>query len=115
MKKHALFAAAAFLGVWAAVPPASAAERGEEKRHEWGMTHHHKGTVTAVDASAGMLTVKDQRGREKDFTIGSNVKIETESGKTGVLADIKPGDRVSVSYKGKEHVKEVDILRLHKK
>jgi hypothetical protein len=54
-------------------------------------TEHAHGAVTAVDATANTLTVKDT------FTVTPNTKI-TSKGKTITLADIKVGDMVNVWY-----------------
>jgi hypothetical protein len=54
-------------------------------------TEHAHGAVTAVDATANTLTVKDT------YTVTSNTKI-TSKGKTITLADVKVGDMVNVWY-----------------
>jgi hypothetical protein len=54
-------------------------------------TEHAHGAVTAVDATANTLTVKDT------YTVTPNTKI-TSKGKTITLAEIKVGDTVNVWY-----------------
>ena len=52
---------------------------------------HKVGSVTAVDAQANTITVKDT------YQIGENTKV-TSKGKSITLADIKVGDTVRVLY-----------------
>jgi hypothetical protein len=52
---------------------------------------HAHGAVSAVDATANTLTLKDT------FNVGATTKI-TEKGKTITLAEVKVGDSASVWY-----------------
>jgi hypothetical protein len=52
---------------------------------------HVHGAVTAVDATANTLTIKDT------YNVAATTKI-TEKGKTVTLADVKVGDSASVWY-----------------
>ena len=52
---------------------------------------HVHGAVTAVDATANTLTIKDT------YNVAGTTKI-TEKGKTITLADVKVGDSASVWY-----------------
>ena len=60
------------------------------------------GTVTAVDAAAGTVTVqakggtKDVRKRTVTVTVASNAKIKVND-KVGTLAAVKPGAKITVT------------------
>ena len=56
-----------------------------------------QGTVTAVDAAGGKLSIKTAKGEMKDFTVGADAKIMKGSAK-GALADVMVGDSVMVAY-----------------
>jgi hypothetical protein len=83
------------------------------RAHRWGMTHRFHGTVQAVDASSGRITVRDKKGQTRDFTAGSNAKIM--QGKTKVSVDaLSVGDNVTVKYKGSKNAPQVEKLWIRK-
>ena len=56
------------------------------------------GTVKKVDMITNTVTVETAGGQEVSFTVDPQTKI-TVSGKTGTLADLKEGQRVTVEHK----------------
>ena len=58
-----------------------------------------KAVVTAVDAAAGTLTVRDAGGAEIALAAGAGTRIKA-AGKPATLADLKAGDRVAATYQG---------------
>ncbi len=69
------------------------------------------GTVDAVDAAAGKVTVKDKKGMTMVMPVGADAKI-MKAGKAAALSDIKAGDRVHIIYEGdmgRPVVKELTI------
>jgi hypothetical protein len=105
-----------FAQVYEGRDSAPATKEMKAKKHRWGLPHHKSGTVTAIDAAAGTLTINTRRGKTKTFYLSPGSKIETAEGKNGTLSDIKVGDEVSIRYKGigkdKHHFR---IMRLMKK
>lgn len=73
-------------------------------------THRVEGAVTAVDREARIITFTDHRGRVMDFKIEDGVKLEKDGAASAAFADIQPGDRVALIYKGKERLKRLTIL-----
>ena len=55
------------------------------------------GEISALDATAGTLTVKNKRG-EKELKTDASTKVSTASKQDATLADLKVGDKVSVKY-----------------
>jgi Cu/Ag efflux protein CusF len=60
--------------------------------------HQFTGEVTAIDAKAGTVIVKKAGADSKTFKIGEKTKYSTADKKDAALADIKVGDKVTVSY-----------------
>jgi Cu/Ag efflux protein CusF len=103
--------------MWASVAPlqalaashqAAAPEKKAEKKAEKAekadkaekpaaaASRRHVGTVKAVDAAAGMLTVTEKEG---DAEVSVSDKTSIKKGKESVkLSDLKPGDEVTVVY-----------------
>jgi hypothetical protein len=73
-------------------------------------THRVEGAVTAVDREARKITFTDHRGRVMDFKVEDGVKLEKDGAAAASFADIQPGDRVALVYKGKERLKRLTIL-----
>lgn len=106
MKKYLLAAAtiAAFAGMSFAQAPApaaapAAAPAKTEKhapKHEMKKVETFNGDISAIDAATNMITVKDAKGVEKQFTleaaklaglaVGAKVKVTVKDGKTSVKA-----------------------------
>jgi Cu/Ag efflux protein CusF len=57
------------------------------------------GTVKKVDMITNTVTVETAGGQEASFTVDPQTRI-TVAGKTGTLADLKEGQRVTVEHKG---------------
>ena len=55
-----------------------------------------KGQITAVDATANTLSVKNAKGAVVDLVLDANTKV---TGKAAAVADLKVGDKVTVKYK----------------
>lgn len=122
MKKYILAAVtlAAFTGMSFAQTPAPAAapaaapakvEKPVAKKHEMAKKADVTiGEITAVDAAANMITVKDSKGVEKQFTLeagkiaglgqGAKVKVSVKDGKTSV--------KEMKEHKGKHEAKKHD-------
>jgi len=66
------------------------------------------GTVEAVDAAAGKLSIKDKKGMVKELMVAVDAKIK-RAGKVATLAEVLVGDRVA-SAKG-EVVNGVPTLK----
>ncbi len=58
-----------------------------------------KGTVEAVDAALGRITVKDKKGMSMVMPIAAETRI-MKAGKPAALADITVGETVHVIYEG---------------
>lgn len=57
----------------------------------------YEGMVKAIDPAAHTLTVH-VRALDKDFSIANDCRIVLRDDKAGALADIQPGDHVTVTY-----------------
>ena len=56
-----------------------------------------EGTVTEIDAKKRTMSVL-HRGLEKTFQIAGSCPIDLHDNRSGTLADVKPGNRVTVTY-----------------
>jgi Cu/Ag efflux protein CusF len=56
-----------------------------------------EGTVKAVDPAAHTLTVH-ARGSNKTFQLADDCRVVLRNDKSGTLADVQPGNRVTVTY-----------------
>lgn len=76
----------------------------------YASTHHAKastpaqpsaktavGEITAVDTSGNTLTAK-VKGKSDVFNLGANVAVYNH-GKTALVSDLKPGQKVEITYK----------------
>jgi Cu/Ag efflux protein CusF len=96
-----LWASVAPVQVLAASHQAAAPEKKTEKAEKAekpaaAASRRHVGTVKAVDAAAGMLTVTEKGG---DAEVSVSDKTSIKKGKESVkLSDLKPGDEVTVVY-----------------
>ncbi len=77
---------------------------------------HISGLVTAVDAAANTLTVKDKKG---EITMFTDTETKVVAGKEKkALADVKVGDKVEAKYTeadGKSMAKHITIHAAHTK
>jgi Cu/Ag efflux protein CusF len=80
-----------------AAKKAYAAESGQKVK-----THVVNGTVEAVDAATGKITVKTKKGSE-EIVCGSTCKMEMK-GKSCTMADVAVGDKVTAKCKGTDCV-----------
>lgn len=121
MKKYILAAVtlAAFTGMSFAqnapvAAPAAAPAKMEKpvaKKHEMKKAEVTMGEITAVDAATKMITVKDSKGMEKQFTLesvgtlaqGAKVKVSVKDGKTTV--------KEMKEHKGKHEGKKHDMKK----
>jgi hypothetical protein len=123
MKKYILAAVtlAAFTGMSFAQTPTPAAapaaapakvEKPVAKKHEMKKgAEVTMGEITAVDAAKNMITVKDNKGVEKQFTLesvanlaqGAKVKVSVKDGKTTV--------KEMKDHKGKHEGKKHDMKK----
>ena len=58
--------------------------------------HAVAGEVTAIDATANTLSIKDAKGNAVDFVLDGKTKV---SGKVTKIADVKVGDKSIVKFK----------------
>ena len=71
---------------------------------------HVSGEVTAVDAAAKTLTIKDKNG---DVVLITSEKTKFAEGKT--LADVKVGDKLSAKYSEKDgNIRSRKVIRKKK-
>jgi hypothetical protein len=63
---------------------------------------HYQGTIETVDAKTSQLTMAAGRlgpaSHHKQMQIASDCKILLHNGKAGTVADLHPGDRVTIIY-----------------
>jgi hypothetical protein len=122
MKKYILAAVtlAAFTGMSfaqnapAAAPAAAPAkvEKPVARKHEMKKAEITMGVITAVDAAAKTITVKDNKGAEKQFTLesvgplaqGAKVKVSVKDGRTAV----KEMKEHKGKHEGKKHEKKAE-------
>ncbi len=121
MKKYILAAVtlAAFTGMsFAQNAPAAAPAAAPAKMEKPAKKHEMKkgaevtmGEITAVDAATNMITVKNNKGVEKQFTLesvgtlaqGAKVKVSVKDGKTTV--------KEQKDHKGKHEGKKHDMKK----
>ena len=89
------------LAVALAVALPARAEDNAPKKAATSAKHDFTGAITAVDATAGTLTVK-KKDVSKDFTCGADCKVSTPTNDKAALADLKTGDKVKVVYVEKD-------------
>jgi Cu/Ag efflux protein CusF len=110
----ALLALVVALGATGQALAASHQAAGQEKKAEEKpaapATRRHDGTVKAVDPAAGTLTVTEKEG---DATVSVGEKTPIKKGKDNLkLADLKPGNEVTVVYvkqDGKDVARSVTV------
>jgi len=62
---------------------------------------NERGTIKSVDAAARTVVVTDLKNKtEHTFLWNDHTKF-TERGKTATAADLKPGERVRITYSGR--------------
>jgi Cu/Ag efflux protein CusF len=93
--KKALFAVVAVAVAASFALPAFAEK---EAKSEKSKSLHFVGEVAAVDAAAKTVTIKNQAGDSKTFAADKAKVATAEKKKDADLADLKVGDKVSVSY-----------------
>jgi Cu/Ag efflux protein CusF len=70
------------------------------------------GEVTAVDAAAGKISIKDAKGVVTDWTVPADAKIMCPGKKDAGLAGIAVGSMVTVCYTETGGVKVVKSVKL---
>lgn len=73
---------------------AAPADGGGQGQHQ---ASHAEGTVDAVDAGAGTITINPKSGSPVALTTDSSTRI-TRNGAAATLADVKVGDHAAVEY-----------------
>jgi Cu/Ag efflux protein CusF len=73
------------------------ARAAEEEKTEKSKKKAWKGTIEAIDAAGGTVTVK-KKVKSMTFKIGEDCKYVTKEKKSAELADFKVGDEVNVQY-----------------
>ena len=104
MKKVLFAAVLSVVALTLALPAFAQEVKKEAKKHEL------TGTIKAVDAAKGAITVTNKDGVDKDLTVG-------EKTKGAALADLKVGDKVKVTYTevaGKISVKAIALVPAEK-
>lgn len=110
MKILASLALALLLGGGAAWAREAMPLREKTQKKHMGMIHHENGTVVALNAVSGKLSVRDNYGKVTIFS-AKKAKIAAAEGKSISLSDISIGDEVSIAYKGKE---AIEVMRLRR-
>lgn len=117
MNIPAAMALALLLGsgaAWAREAPAPQKSVGQKFVPHPGASRHDDGIVMAVDAAKGRLSLKDELGRVRKFSV-RRARIDSVEGKVISLADIVVGDQVAVSYNYSIRGKDViEVLRLRR-
>jgi Cu/Ag efflux protein CusF len=70
------------------------------------------GEVTAVDAAAGKISLKDAKGVVADWTVPADAKVVKPGKKGATLADVAVGDTVTVCYEEAAGVKTVKSVKV---
>ena len=70
---------------------------------------HNRYSVVAVDAAAGRLRVRSEAELCTDFACGE-AEVVTDEGRSHALADINPGDIVTLDHKD-VHASEIRVVR----
>lgn len=79
----------------------------KKEKCDKGKTCTIGGEVTAVDAEAGKLSVKDEKGEVTEFTIPAEAKVIKAGKKDATLADVAAGDKVKLICSDKDGTKTV--------
>jgi len=85
----------AFAGVVRAAGDTNAAQTKPVNK---AIVHDATGTITAVDAKAGTLSIKGRKNAGVTFTIAKDCKVSIADKKDPTVADLKVGDKVTVTY-----------------
>lgn len=93
--KKALFAvvAIALATMFAAPTFAEDAKKADKPK-----TRQFTGEITAVDAAAKSVTLKNKDGETKTIVVGDKTKIATADKKAAELSDLKAGDRMQANF-----------------
>jgi membrane protein implicated in regulation of membrane protease activity len=72
---------------------------GAARAQEKTKPKHHEltGEITVIDAKAGTLSVKKADDAKVDLTVGAKCKI-AKGAEKAAIADLKVGDKVTVTY-----------------
>ncbi len=70
------------------------------------------GEVTAIDATAGKLTIKAAKDAVSEWTVPAGVKVQKPGKKNATLADVAVGDTITVMYEEANGVKTVNTIRV---
>jgi Cu/Ag efflux protein CusF len=77
-------------------------------------THEATGKITAVDAKAGTLSIK-RKNAEVTFTIAKDCKVSLPDKADATVADLKVGDKVTVTYTEEAGAKVAQKIGIPKK
>jgi hypothetical protein len=76
-----------------------------EKPHHERKAPHATGEVVSVDAATHVLTLKTQAKmgstKEMSFSLPADAKV-MKDGQTVAVADLKPGEQITVTYRTKD-------------
>lgn len=83
-------------------------EDEDEEDEEESRENEFSGEVIAITRSSAKtwITVEDEKGRSKRFTLQADVEIEVD-GEAGDVSDIEPGDEVTLTLEGNTVIKVV--------
>jgi Cu/Ag efflux protein CusF len=96
MKRVLLSAMAAAVALTFALPV-----RAEETAKPAKLPRHaFTGEITKIDATS--VTLKNNKGEEKAFTVGAKVKVVVTGKEAAEMKDLKVGDKMTVSYTEEE-------------
>lgn len=83
-----------------AAAPAAPAPAAAPKKVEKMKTQNFTGDITAIDAAANTITLKD---KDVELTVTTTAKTHViVKGKRKSLSDLKAGDKVEVRYRAKD-------------
>ena len=108
MSKHLLRAAMALSIAAVAFSLAAPVRAQDAPKPEKPKRHQFTGVIESIDAKAGSAIVKKDT-ESKTFKIVEKTKYSTIDKKEAALADIKVGDKVTVTY-----TEEGGVLTAHK-
>ena len=117
----ALAVAVAACGLAAAQQPMGGMEmpakkgtmKQEKKEMKKSKMTNWKGTVQAVDAAAGKITVTDKEGMTMVMPVTAETKI-MKDGKPAVIADLMAGQMVHIMYEGDMNMPMVKKIKVKK-
>jgi hypothetical protein len=89
----------AVAAAWALTLPAIAEDAAKEAKPEKPKIRQFTGEITALNAAAKTVAVKNKQNVSKEFVCDPACKVSTADKKAAELADLKVGDRATVHFR----------------